>query len=544
MRMERLRSAASHLRARAGNRLLHSPFHAVYLKIFPLVAQDRDYRRWVRDEQARLPDRDECQRQIEQFRFQPLLSVVMPVYQPPLGFLEEAVESVRAQAYPSWQLVICNDGSAESSIGEYLNNLSLLDSRVTVLQNPRRLGISGALNRCLSVAKGEYLGFLDHDDRLSPLALYSVVEQLQTARPGMLYSDEDKLNELGERTEPIFKPGWSPDLLNNGMYVGHFLVASREAVAAVGGFRSECDGSQDYDLALRLADLPVRIEHIPRMLYHWRKHAGSTSQHSSAKPYTHEAGKRALVEAVARRGWNAEVADGKIPNTHLVRRRIAGNPKVSLIVRGKKELSAPADDNLNVEILRLPGTADWNLAASRATGEFLVFLELVEPRSNSWLREIVAHLQRSEIGVVGGRIVAPSGIIQHAGVALGRNGRILFPLRGEYQTRYWNWQDYTHNVSAVSGGCVATRTDVFHEVKGFSPDFSGPVADVDFCLRVRAAGYEVIYEPAALLRGEGRRDSSREELRRFEDRWKLDIERGDPFYHSALSVDHEDARLP
>jgi len=543
-----------------GQTLLRTPLHPLYVKFVRPKAAVKLYQRWIAAERA--PSGE--------LRRRPLISIVMPVYNPRREWLEAAVDSVRRQSYDCWQLCVCNDASAEPWVSAYFQ--SQTDPRISFAESPDRLGISGAANRAGQQARGEYVGFLDQDDVLAPFALQAVAEAVQDADADLLYSDEDRLDENGQRVEPIFKPGWSPDLLLCCMYLTHFLVARRQALDRVGWLRPEYDGSQDYDLALRLTDGPVTVRHIPAVLYHWRKHRDSTAANTSAKPYTHARGKRALEDTVQRRGWNASVEDGPLPNSYRVRRPVTGESRVSIVICTRSPRLAGRvvraiarmtsyrnyeivmvehgiQTGLSVEIVPYSGPFDFarmnNLGAGKAAGDILVFLnDDVVPLETGWLTALLAHAERPEVGVVGARLLYPSGAIQHAGKAVGIMDGSGHPHRGAFASAWWNWLPFTRNVAAVTGACLAIRHKVFDQLGGFDEAFPVNYNDADLCLRARAAGYEVIYEPDAVLRHEEGRSRTPgirlEEIELWERRWG---NWNDPFYSPHLTQTREDASL-
>jgi len=567
-------------KGRLGQLLLHSRLHPLYLKLVnPHFAEDR-YRQWVEGE---LPPGEPPPGS------SPLISLVMPVHNPRRDWLEAAVASVVAQTYGCWQLCVCDDASEQSWVAEYFAARSAGEPRIRFTVSRERLGISGALNRAAELASGEYAGFLDQDDVLAPHALAAVAAAVQDGPADLVYSDEDYIDSQGRRVQPIFKPAFSPDLLHGGMYMGHLLVLRIARLRELGGFRSECDGSQDYDLALRLAGpsgppRPGAIRHIPRVLYHWRRHPDSTAQHAAAKPYTQAAGLKALAEAVAERDAQAVVAAGAFPNSYRVRWPVPDGVKTSLIICSKsahllgrclaaierytsyanRELVvvehrtgdiAAMDRLLNQSAcVRVPYTGPFNFAvmnnlgASRATGEVLVFLnDDVEPLDPDWLAALLAHAVRKEVAAVGAKLVYPSGAVQHAGIVIGIMEGAGHLHRNTFGSPYWNWLPFARNVSAVTGACLAMRRDVFEQLAGFDESFPVNYNDVDLCLRARQAGYQVIVEPGALLRHyecQSRQAGVRlEERYQFEQRWAAWLERGDPFYSPHLHRTVEDAGL-
>lgn len=571
-------------RGRLGQTLLHSRFHPLYLKLVrPRTAEDA-YRRWTEREEAAMPPPQWFTARARQFACHPTISVVMPVHNPQREWLVEAVESLRNQTWPDWQLCVCDDASEDSWVAEYFIAQCSADPRVRFVRSETGLGIAGATNRAGELARGDYVGFLDQDDVLAATALHGVAEAVESAPADLVYSDEDRLDDTGRRVEPIFKPGWSPDLLLSCMYLGHFLVARRTALERVGWLRSAFDGSQDYDLALRITEGGGEVRHIPRVLYHWRQHPGSTASRTGAKPYSHAAGFRALTDAVKRCGSASEVENGPFPNTYRLRQPLSGTPLASIVIcsrnarlleRCLKSLEASTayqkrqvvvvhhltGDDAGIARLALchdctricySGPFDFstmcNLGARTSTGEVLVFVnDDVAPLTPDWLSTLVAHAQRPDVGVVGARLLYPNGAIQHAGMAIGIMNGVGHPQRQTFGSGYWNWWPVARDVSAVTGACLAIRKDVFEEMGGFDPAFPVNYNDTDLCLRVREAGYRVIYEAAAVLthaecrtRRPGVRYAERNLWVR---RWGPWLERGDPFYNPNLSTQSEDAAL-
>ena len=562
-------------KGRLGQLLLHSPFHPLYLKLaHPREATDH-YRIWVESERAPLE---------QALAREPLISVILPVRNPRRDWLEAAVESVVRQTYGYWQLCVCDDASHESWVAEYFTARALAEPRVRFVRSTERLGISGASNRAAEFADGEYAAFLDQDDLLAPFALFSIAAAIQDRQADLLYSDHDHLDRQGCRVQPVFKPAYSPDLLRCCMYFGHLLVVRMKKFRVAGGFRSAYDGSQDYELALRLTERPAAVLHIPRMLYHWRQHADSTALRAEAKPFTQAAGWKALSEAMRRQDPQAVVEPGTLANTYRVRWPVPADLKASLVIcsRNAKLLArclralerrtsytnreivvvqhrtgdtAAMDRLLDVRpCLRVPYTGPFNFAAMNnlgareATGGVLIFLnDDVEPLTPQWLYEMLAHAHRREVGAVGARLLYQSGAIQHAGMAIGIMQGAGHPHRHSFAAQYWNWLPFTRNVSAVTGACLAIRRSVFEDLHGFDEDFPVNYNDVDLCLRARQAGYQVLVEPAAVLRHyecQSRQPGVQlEESALFEQRWSTCLESGDPFYSPYLTRTREDAGL-
>jgi O-antigen biosynthesis protein len=563
------------IKARLGQWLLHSRFHPLYLRLVKTTPAGEIYRDWLAQEPVSA---------VRPLAHSPLISVILPVHNPRRDWLEAAVESVTAQTYPHWQLCVCDDASQESWLAEYFTARAAADTRIRFVRAAANLGISGASNQAAALATGEYAAFLDQDDLLAPAALYAIAEAVENRPADLLYSDHDNLDAAGCRVQPVFKPAFSPDLLRGFMYMCHLLVVRTQAFRALGGFRSGYDGSQDYDLALRLTEHPAVVLHLPRILYHWRQHAESTALRAAAKPFTQAAGWKALSEVIARQDPQATVGAGPLPNTYRVHWPLPEDLKASIVICSRnaallaRALRAIGQHtaHANREIIvvehrtgdsaamdrllrdrpcrRVPYTGPFNFAAMNnlgarhATGEVLVFLnDDVEPLGPEWLGELLAHARRRDIGAVGARLLYPSGAIQHGGIVIGIMEGAGHPFRHLLASPFWVWLPYTRDVSAVTGACLAIRKSVFDELHGFDESFPVNYNDVDLCLRARQAGYRVIFEPAAALRH--RECQTRpagvrpDESERFAQRWGQLLAAGDPFYNPNLTRTREDAGL-
>lgn len=570
---------------KAGQILLHSPFHPLYLRLFrpkkATAAGDR-YREWMAEQESMLPSIRWYQTEAARWRYQPTVSVLIAVFRPGKPWLERAIASVKAQSYEKWQLCLCDDGSEQPWVREYLEAEAAADPRICVAFRESNGGISAALNGAGQLAVGEYVTFLDHDDELEPHALHHVVEACQQPGVDVLYSDEDYLDPDGERSGPTFKPDWSPDLLHACMYFGHLFVATRKLIDQVGWFRSVCDGAQDYDLALRVAEQARNVVHIRRILYHWRQHPQSTSMNPKAKPYAHEAGRRALADAVARVQAPASIEDGPLLFTYYIQRPNSGQ-RVSLIVcaRDPHRLSTflegqirtrypnrelvvvehitPGEDHLSPVLastpcVRVPYQGPFNfsrmnnLGAQAAGSELLVFInDDVTPIQRQWLDVMVSHLERAEIGVVGGRLLYPSGALQHAGLVYGIQDGAGHPGRGAFYSDLMYFLQLPRNVSAVTGACLGMRRELFEEVGGFDIAFPVNYGDLDLCLRTAERGYRIIVEPRVEMThvecGTRRGGTTFEERQHLRQRWSRSLSHGDPFYPAVFDRTTEEVRL-
>ncbi|MBV8196405.1 MAG: glycosyltransferase family 2 protein [Candidatus Dormibacteraeota bacterium] len=463
------------------------------------------------------------------FAYRPKVSVLMPVHDPPLEWLQSAVDSVRGQIYETWELCIADDASSNQAVVRRLRDLASADSRIRLVERRTNGGISEASQSALVIASGEYVTLLDHDDVLERHALHTMIAALQNQPDAdVVYGDEDKVLPHGTLGKPMFKPDWSPDLLLSCNYITHAVLFRRELAVAAGGFRAGFDGSQDHDLLLRVTERTDRIAHVADVLYHWRVGPGSTAASEDAKPMAREAGRRAVEEAVRRRGTEARVEYGRHPGFYNVRYAIRGQPSVSVIIPtrdrlkllqaciasvealttySKYEIVILDNDSSEPEtleflrrsphrVVRVEGRFNYstlvNRAATVTTSDHLLFLNNdTAVVTSDWLEAMLEHSQRSEIGAVGARLLFPDGRVQHEGIMCGglfvaSNIEIGWPL-------------VVRDVSAVTGACLMTRREVFESVGGFDESLAVAFNDVDYCFRVRAAGKRIIFTPLAEL---------------------------------------------
>jgi GT2 family glycosyltransferase len=513
----------------------------------------------------------------------PLISVIVPVYLPEPWYFDACVRSVQQQTYPRWELCLCDDGSDDDELSSTLARLAAADSRVKVTALSANGGISKATNAALGLASGEFVALLDHDDVLEPDALGEVAAAvLEHDDADVLYTDDDKYDDLDRPFQPHFKPDWSPDLLLSYPYMGHLTVVRKSLLDDVGGFRPEFDGSQDYDVMLRVTERSRRIVHIPRVLYHWRAIAGSAALDAAAKPWAHAASRRVLEDAVRRQGIDGTVEQGPFPGSYRVRRHVVSTPTVSIIIPFRdqaamtdlclRSLGRTVDgdrteivlvDNGSSEpetsaaravferrdgarIIDHPGEFNWstinNVAAATCRSELLLFLNNdIEAVDAGWLGAMIEQAVRPEVGAVGARLVYPNGVLQHTGVVVGLSGMAGHVLVGlpKGQPGYGSWDRLIRDYSAVTAACMLVRRTVFEELGGFDERLAVAFNDTDFCLRVRQAGYRVVSTPFAELvhhesvsRGLSGFDA---DCHYFAEKWSDVLRAEDPFYNRNLS---------
>lgn len=560
------------------------------------------YAEWVRQYDTLAPeDFRAISRHIDQLAYKPLISIVMPVYNTPEEWLRLAIESVLAQLYPFWELCIADDASTAPHIRPLLEEYRQSDSRIKVVFRSKNGHISAASNSALELATGEFTALLDHDDELAAHALYMVAVKLdQHPDADIIYSDEDKIDEQGRRFLALFKPDWNPDLFFSQNYISHLGVYRTSLIKKIGGFRIGYEGSQDYDLCLRcVASTDAsRIHHIPFVLYHWRAIAGSTAVSTHQKSYAEQAAVRALSDYFETIDPAISVKAGKRHTTYTVTYPLPKKPPmVSLIIPTRDgyqvlkrcvESIRRKTDYLNYELIIVdnqsaePETLDYlkslerqgiarilhydapfnysainNFAVSEARGEVVGLLNNdLEVISKGWLTEMVRHAIRPEIGAVGAKLYYPTNRIQHAGVALGIGGVAGHLHHGYFreQLGYSGRLVLVQDFSAVTAACLLVRKAVYEEVGGLDEEnLAIAYNDIDFCLKVREAGYRNLWTPFAELyhhesfsRGY---ETSPDRQARFDRetacmlrRWGAMLDK-DPYYSPNLTLDAPDYTL-
>ena len=519
------------------------------------------------------------------------VSILVPLYDTPEAYLRAMIESVQAQTYPGWQLCLA-DGSAGDALKAIVDEYARIDARIVYRHLESNEGISGNTNAAAQMADGTYIALLDHDDLLAPDALYEMVQRLVVTGADMAYSDEDRVDREGVmHSDPNLKPDFAPDLLCSHNYITHFLVLRKALFDELGGLRSAFDGAQDYDLILRASERAKGIEHVPKILYYWRCHPGSTAENPKSKMYAYEAGRRAIEEHLTRTGRKGSVKIGRMWGTYQVTYETPGDPLVSVIIPNMDHtddldrcLKSLREVNRyeNLEILvvennsQQPATQTYyermltedprirllrwekpfnyaainNWAVSRAKGEAVLLLnndtQMIEPDS---IREMLGLCLREDTGCVGARLLYADKTIQHAGIILGPGGfagHVFSGLPAD-DSGFMMRLGMTGNYSAVTGACLMVRREVYGQVQGMDEILAVGLNDVDFCLRVREAGYLNVYTPFACWyhyesKSRGYEDSPEKkqrlqrEIDHFRQRWGRTVDAGDPYYNPNLSV--------
>jgi len=553
-----------------------------------------DYARWIRCyDQLQRDDLKRICEQIAKFHYSPLVSVLLPVYNSNLKWLRRAILSVQKQLYPHWELCIVDDASTDRKIWPFLQRCARQDRRIKLMRRTENGHISAASNDALRLATGDFVALLDHDDELAPTALYFMALALNKNRDlQLLYSDEDKLDEHNRRSEPYFKSDWNPELFLAQNFVSHLSVYRTDLIHRIGGFRIGFEGSQDYDLALRCIEQirPEEIEHLPWVLYHWRAGDQSTASNPTAKPYAQEAARRAVQEHLKRTGVTGTVVPSH--GVYLQTKYALPNerPMVSIIIPTRDQapslkkcvhsifektdylayelivLDNQSYDSEAVEFLaelkkrdgvrveRIDDAFNYsrlnNHGVELARGSFVALLNNdVEVLHADWLTEMVSRAMQPKVAMVGARLWYPNGTIQHGGVILGAGGIAghahVGLRRGE--PGYFARADLAQDVSAVTTACALVKREVYLQVGGLDENLAVTFNDVDLCLRLREAGYRILWTPyAELIHHESASrgfDNSAPKQVRFlaevdymKSKWGHILQR-DPFYNPNLSLD-------
>lgn len=556
---------------------------------------DIDYGTWYEKNRT---DEEELEAQrMHAFFYQPLISIVVPVYNTPSEYLKQMMESVSGQTYGNWELCIANANPAHQETAESLVAYCEKDNRIKIIDVPENKGIAENTNAAISIAMGDYIGFLDHDDMLAPNALYEVVKKLNEDKAyDLIYSDEDKISANGTKHfQPHMKPEFNLDLLRANNYICHFCVIRKELIEQAGGLKGEFNGAQDYELTFQCVEKAEKIARIPKILYHWRVHENSTSDNPASKMYAYDAGKRAIEEHLKRYGEDAEVSCKKDLGFYRVKYKVSGNPKISIVIPNKdhiddlekclKSLEKSAYQNYEVIIVennseeretfayykRIESdkvkviywkqgfnySAINNYGVEHADGEYLMFLNNdTEAMDEHLLTELLSNCQRKQVGIVGAKLYYPDNTVQHAGVVVGIGGvagNLFTRLPGEF-TGYMHKADLQQNLSAVTAACMMVKKSVFEEAGGFTEELAVAFNDVDFCLKVREMGYLVVYNPYARMyhyesKSRGAEDT-KEKIERFQGeiaymkkRWADILEKGDPMYNPNLTLKKQDYSL-
>lgn len=520
-------------------------------------------------------------------------SILVPLYNTPEDFLKEMIESVQAQTYSDWELCLA-DGSdaAHPQVERIVMQFQQRDNRIKYRKLEKNFGISGNTNACIEMATGDYIALFDHDDLLHPSVLYENMKAICEQGADFIYTDEVIFQ--GKTTNIIgthYKPDFAIDNLRANNYICHFTVFEKSLLDKTGLFRSECDGSQDFDMVLRLTEQAQKIVHIPKPLYFWRSHPLSVASSLSAKPYVFESAKKAVRDHLNRVGLEGEVLDSAALSIYRVKYKIKGNPLVSILIPNKDHVSdlrkcivsiqekssypnyeiIVIENNSveektfqyyqilerrpNIRVVQWNGKFNYsainNFGYTFAKGDYILLLNNdTEVISSDWIQEMLMYAQRSDVGAVGAKLYYPDGTIQHGGVVLGVGGVAahLHCNRPKNDIGYMGRLVYAQDLTAVTAACMMIPRKVWEQTKGLDESFEVAFNDVDFCMRIRQLGYLIVFTPFAELYHyeyksrktddtPEKRDRYIGEVERFRERWAKELEAGDPYYNPNFSLD-------
>ena len=553
---------------------------------------DYDYGEWY---ELTKPSEEELERQRNtHFDYEPRLSIVIPVYKTPERYLQEMLDSIVNQTYSKWEVCIADGSPRGESRERLIKRYADRDTRFKYVILGENKGISGNTNAAMDMAQGDFLVLADHDDTLTPDALFECVKAMnEDPLYDVIYSDEDKLDMDGQALfDPHFKPDFNPDLLTSVNYICHLFVVNRNLVEVIGGFRQEFDGAQDYDFIFRCTEQARKVHHIPKVLYHWRCHMNSTASNPESKMYAFEAGARAIKAHYDRMGIAVDsVEKGVDYGIYHTRFHLDEEPLVSVIIPNKDHradldlcLTSLLDKGTyrNLEVIVVennstePETFDYyeelqekrknvrvvtwkrkfnfsainNYGVTFAHGEYLLFLnndvEVIEP---DVIREMLGYARRDDVGIVGARLLYQDDTIQHAGVVIGFGGIAGHTFIGLHQAEnsYFHRAMCAQDYSAVTAACMMSKRSLFDQVGGFREELAVAFNDIDYCLKIRSLGKKVVYNPYALLyhyesKSRGLEDTPEKverfnrEVARFIGYWPEIVINGDPYYNPNLTL--------
>ena len=567
MRFERLLPANSKRRA------ILKKFYETYIAKFS--EEERRYFKWIK---ANEPTPIELERQKNaDFKIKPKISIVVPVYNTPQNFFEELVQSLEKQTYSNWELCLA-DGSPEPIT--YMQEYPKKDARIKYRVIGENKGISGNTNEALTLATGDFIGLLDHDDLLPAFSLYEVVKAInENPEVEFLYSDEDKLEAIDQpRYGVFFKPDFSPYTLNSANYICHFSIFKKELMDKLGGFRSEYDGSQDFDIVARASELTKNIIHIPKVLYHWRAHRNSTASNSDSKPYAFEIGKKVIKDHVKRSlGKEVTVEDGLTPGSYELKYEVKGEPKVSIILDARKANKEKIEHVLeelqkitykNIEMIFIKDEKNagelacfenvmketvvakdnkfeaFNRAIQKATGDYAIIIDrrLRKIDKTDFIEQLLGIAQDETVGIVGTKLYNKNNGIEHSGIILGMNGAGDFLYRGVPKDAgtYMQRLLIIHNLTCSYTKYAMINKKLFEKVGGFATEYIGELASIDYSLKMQELGKQVVINPIVTFCVDKLSDAAqlKEQIEPFKKKWEKYYRQGDRFFSPNLSKKH------
>ncbi len=574
------------------------------------VVQKLRYKAWERKAMTHygtssFPDEEERKRQEETvFDRMVKISILVPLWNTPQDFLHEMIDSVQNQTYGNWELCLA-DGSddAHAQVGQICREYAAKDPRIVYRKLLKNEGISGNTNECLKMATGEYIGLFDHDDILHPCVLYEYAKVINEQGADYVYCDEATFRDgdINKMITMHFKPDYAIDNLRANNYICHFSVFDRTLLDGTELFRPKFDGAQDHDMILRLTDRAKKIVHVPKLLYYWRSHAGSTAASIAAKPYAIESARNAVADHLRKHGFRhfTITSTRAFETIFKITYEIVGEPKISIVIPNRdhvedlrrcvssivekstwenyeivivennsetREIFSCYDElknNPRIKIVTWEGEFNYsavnNFGVGAADGDYVLLLNNdTQVITVNWMEELLMYAQRADVGAVGGKLYYADKTIQHAGVVIGLGahrtaGHVHYRQKRE-NLGYMGRLCYAQDMTAVTGACLMVKKSLYEEVGGLDESFAVSLNDVDFCLKLRRAGYLNVFTPFAELyhyesvsrglddKGE-KAKRYEEESARFREKWKAELEAGDPYFNPNFSLDKPDFSL-
>lgn len=534
--------------------------------------EEMTYMQWIKKNE---PNKKELKIQKNtKFKINPKISILVPVYNTPEHFFKELVESLQNQTYSNWELCLA-DGSPEPL--KYMKEYAHNDKRIKYSIIGENKGISGNTNEALKLATGDFIGLLDHDDLLPIFSLYEVVKAInENPNVEFLYSDEDKIEELNKpRYGVFFKPDFSPYTLKSANYICHFSIFKKELMDKLGGFKSEYDGSQDFDIVIRASENTKNIVHIPKVLYHWRVHQNSTAGNSDSKPYAFEVGKKVIKDHIKRSGVDVEVTDGLTPGSYEVKYKVNENPKVSIILdamkaskdriekvlkeinkttyKNKEIILIVNERNKKEDIKEISSKVDkiveatenkfetYNNAVKEATGEYFIIFDrrLRNIDKTDYIEQLLGICQDQEVGIVGTKLYNKNNLVEHSGIILGMNGTGDFLYKGAHKDAgtYMQRLLIIHNLTCVYTKYAMIDKKVFEKIGGFTTKYFGKLVSIDTSLKMIDENKQVIINPIVSICVDKLSDvkEDKTQIEEFTKEWKKYYEQGDRYFSPNLS---------
>ena len=537
----------------------------IYNKYFKKYTNEElTYHKWIKQNE---PSKQKLEKQKkEKFKINPKISIVVPLYNTPKKFFDELVESLKGQTYSNWELCLA-DGSPTPI--EYIKDY-LKDGRIKYKIIGENKGISGNTNEAITLVTGDYIGLLDHDDLLPKFSLYEVVKKInENPDVEFIYTDEDKLEKKdGQRYGVFFKPDFSPYTLNSANYICHFSIFKKELMDKLGGFKSEYDGSQDYDIVARASEITDKIEHIPKVLYHWRVHQNSTAGNSDSKPYAFEVGKKVIKDHI-KRAYDIDVSveDGLTPGSYEVKYLLKKEPKISIIVdlneiekeKAEKivqEIKSTTYKNYEIITINKDNILEndkniipkdsknkyqiYSEAIKMAEGEYFIIFDknLLQIERKDYIERLIGICQNENVAIVGTKLYNEQDLVEHAGIVLGMNGVGDFLYKGAPRNigTYMQRLTIIHNVSCVYIKYAMISKKAYEEVNGFDEKENGIFASIDFCLKQLEKKKQVILNPIIAIKIKELSDVEKiDKQEEFIDKWKNQYKKGDIYFSPNLS---------